>query len=74
MPTRATSARRSDRRSFVGLRTALERKIGWQIAAKRGTIKAMAEGEEKEAIQLDPPPNQNRPMNPSQQPSIPNEM
>jgi IS5 family transposase len=29
---------------------ALERKIDWQIAGKRGTIKAMAEGAEKEAI------------------------
>jgi IS5 family transposase len=29
---------------------ALERKIGWQIAAKRGAIKAMAQGVEKEAI------------------------
>ena len=28
----------------------LERKIDWQIAGKRGTIKAMAEGAEKEAI------------------------
>lgn len=30
---------------------ALERKIDWQIARKRGTIKAMAEGAEKEALQ-----------------------
>ncbi|NOS68562.1 MAG: IS5 family transposase [Verrucomicrobia bacterium] len=30
---------------------ALERKIDWQIAGKRGTIKALAEGVEKEAIQ-----------------------
>lgn len=29
---------------------ALDRKIDWQIAAKRGTIKAMAEGAEKEAL------------------------
>jgi IS5 family transposase len=29
---------------------ALDRKIDWQIAGKRGTIKAMAEGAEKEAI------------------------
>jgi IS5 family transposase len=29
---------------------ALERKIDWQIAGKRGAIKAMAEGAEKEAI------------------------
>jgi transposase, IS5 family len=29
---------------------ALERKIDWQIAGKRGVIKAMAEGAEKEAI------------------------
>ena len=29
---------------------ALERKIDWQIAGKRGTIKSMAEGAEKEAI------------------------
>lgn len=29
---------------------ALERKIDWQIAAKRGRIKAMAEGAEKEAL------------------------
>ena len=31
---------------------ALERKIDWQIAGKRGTIKAMAEGAEKEAIKV----------------------
>lgn len=30
---------------------ALERKIDWQIAGKRGAIKALAEGAEKEAIQ-----------------------
>jgi IS5 family transposase len=29
---------------------AMERKIDWQIAGKRGTIKAMAEGAEKEAL------------------------
>ena len=29
---------------------AMERKIDWQIAGKRGTIKALAEGAEKEAI------------------------
>lgn len=29
---------------------ALERRIDWQIAGKRGTIKAMAEGAEKEAV------------------------
>ena len=30
---------------------ALERKLDWQIATKRGTIKAMAEGAEKAAAQ-----------------------
>jgi IS5 family transposase len=30
---------------------ALERKIDWQIASKRGVIKALAEGAEKEALQ-----------------------
>ena len=30
---------------------AMERKIEWQIAGKRGAVKAMAEGAEKEAIQ-----------------------
>jgi IS5 family transposase len=30
---------------------ALERKIDWQLAAKRGGIKALAEGAEKEALQ-----------------------
>ena len=30
--------------------TALERKIDWQIACKRGLIKAMAEGVEKETL------------------------
>ena len=29
---------------------ALERKIDWQIASKRGTIKALAEGTEKETL------------------------
>ena len=29
---------------------ALERKIDWQIARKRGSIKALAEGAEKEAL------------------------
>src|SRR5450756_900532 len=29
---------------------ALERKIDWQIACKRGLLKAMAEGAEKEAV------------------------
>jgi IS5 family transposase len=29
---------------------ALERKLDWQIACKRGIIKAMAEGAEKEAL------------------------
>jgi len=28
----------------------LERKIDWQIARKRGQIKSMAEGKEKEAL------------------------
>ncbi len=32
---------------------ALERKIDWQIAGKRGAIKAMAEGAEKEAVQAE---------------------
>jgi IS5 family transposase len=31
---------------------ALERKIDWQIAGKRGAIKALAEGAEKEALQV----------------------
>ena len=31
---------------------ALERKLAWQIARKRGTIKAMAEGAAKESVQV----------------------
>ena len=47
--------RRPRRRGFTGVEkraeiVALDRKIDWQIAGKRGIIKSMAEGAEKEAI------------------------